>query len=264
MALDKVTYVDDVTVIHADNLNDIQDEIIQNASDINGKVSKAGDTMTGNLEIDNTSPGEVLKNTAMDVTGSSYTTNNSIGFRLQDKNGKNVAIITDRYLANGSTGLWLTGWKTVNGSDTNNSLGLYVDKNGNRLVAIPDPAPWRSALGLTYAANNTYSSGTTIISGVVTNNAKRLLFIVTVDKSLENISTVTVTDLHGHTAGVAGVIDGNSAASDDLKNKSGYTVTATKINNNTVRIQIDKSTALTNATTATPFAFYGYFTLKFT
>lgn len=34
MALTKVTYVDDVTVIYAQNLNDIQDEIIRNANDI--------------------------------------------------------------------------------------------------------------------------------------------------------------------------------------------------------------------------------------
>ena len=125
--------------------------------------------MTGNLEIDNTSPGEILKNTAMDVTGSSYTTNNSIGFRLQDKNGKNVAIITDRYLANGSTGLWLTGWKTVNGSNANNSLGLYVDKNGNRLVDIPYPAAWRNALGIeSYTIDNSMATFTENISGTNT------------------------------------------------------------------------------------------------
>lgn len=37
MALNKRTYVDQETVITADNLNDIQDEIIQNAADITTK-----------------------------------------------------------------------------------------------------------------------------------------------------------------------------------------------------------------------------------
>ena len=37
MGLVKRTYVDGETVITADNLNDIQDEIIQNASDISTK-----------------------------------------------------------------------------------------------------------------------------------------------------------------------------------------------------------------------------------
>lgn len=122
-------------------------------------VNKAGDTMSGNLEIDNTSPGEILKNTALDVTDSSYTQNNSTGFRLQDKNGKNVAIITDRYLANGATGLWMTGWKTVNGTNINNALSLYVDKNGNRIIGVSDPAPWRTALGLGEIINGTNTSG---------------------------------------------------------------------------------------------------------
>lgn len=34
MALNKVTYVDEETVIHAENLNDIQDEIISNGERI--------------------------------------------------------------------------------------------------------------------------------------------------------------------------------------------------------------------------------------
>lgn len=41
MALSKRTYVDGETVITADNLNDIQDEIIANAGAITGKVDKA-------------------------------------------------------------------------------------------------------------------------------------------------------------------------------------------------------------------------------
>lgn len=130
------------------NISTLASDISDLNTALSGKVSKSGDTMTGNLEIANTSPGEVLKNTAMDVTDSSYTQNNSIGCRLQDKNGKNVVIITDRYFANGSTGLWMTGWKNVNGSNISNSLGLYVDKNGNRVVDVSDPAAWRSALGL--------------------------------------------------------------------------------------------------------------------
>lgn len=118
-------------------------------TDVDNKISKSGDVMTGNLEIDNTSPGAILKNTAMDVTDSSYApTVNSTGFRLRDKNGINVAIIADRYFSDGSTGLWLTGLKNVNGSNFSNSLGLYVDKNGNRVVGISDAAPWRQALGL--------------------------------------------------------------------------------------------------------------------
>lgn len=136
---------------------------------LSGKVSKAGDTMSGNLEIDSTSPGEILKNMAMDIADSSYAAPaNSMGFRLRDKNGKNVAIITDRYLANGSTGLWMTGWKTVNGSNFSNTLGLYVDKDGNRVVDLY-PAAWRSALGLGEIVYGTNTSGNVSVpSGTAT------------------------------------------------------------------------------------------------
>lgn len=217
---------------------------------LKGVLKLIGGTLTGDLQ---TKSSNIEINEASNVWG-----NASVYFN--DKNSARMASIRTFHFTNGMGGLQLGGH---NGS-TENVLRLMVNSGGERSVSVSDSAAWRTALGLTYAANDTYSSGTTIIGGIVTNNAKRLLIIATVDKSLENITTVTVTDLHGHTAGVAGVIDGNSSASGDLKNKSGYTVTATKINNNTVRIQIDKSTALTNATTATPFALYGYFTLKFT
>ena len=138
-------------------INEHESDISTLDTALSGKVSKSGDTMSGNLTIGDSSPGVVGINSAMDVTDSSYTRTNSTGFRLQDKNGKNVAIVSDRYLANGSTGLWLTGWKTVNGSNFSNNLSLYVDKNGNRVVDL-SPAPWRSALELgeiVYGSNTT-------------------------------------------------------------------------------------------------------------
>lgn len=150
-------------------LQEIVSSISSLISDISGKVSKAGDTMTGNLEIDNASPGEILKNTATDVTDSSYAApTNSMGFRLRDKNGKNVAIITDRYLADGSTGLWMSGWKTVNGTAISNNLSLYVDKDGNRVVDLY-PAVWRDALGLGEIVYGTNTSGNVSVpSGTAT------------------------------------------------------------------------------------------------
>ena len=239
---------------------------------LKGVVSKDGDTITGGLTIlsylavqRSSGNGIVIDDLADDSTVNPGSARNGASLAFRDKNGIAFGVIRARHVTSSYKGLYLYGNNSSapSGSQTN-GLYLMVNDSGEKLVTLSDPAAWRSALELCYAANDTYSSGTTIIGGVVTNSAKRLLFIATVDKSLENIRTVTVTDLHGHTAGVAGVIYGNTSASVDLKNKSGYTVTATKINNNTVRIQIDKSTAFTNASTATPFTIYGYFTLKFT
>ena len=49
MALTKVTYTDDVTVIEAQNLNDIQDEIITQEAN---KMPKSGGTFAGTINID--------------------------------------------------------------------------------------------------------------------------------------------------------------------------------------------------------------------
>lgn len=49
MSLKKRTYVKNETVITAQNLNDIQDAILSNESELNNKLDKSGGTMTGNL-----------------------------------------------------------------------------------------------------------------------------------------------------------------------------------------------------------------------
>lgn len=115
---------------------------------LGGLVKKIGDTMTGNLTIAKSAPGVYAKNTELqsDVTVSSAT--NSVGFRVLDKNEHIVALFTDRYAANGRTGAWMSGYKWVNGSNLANSLYLYVDGEGNRVVEVSYPAAWRSALNL--------------------------------------------------------------------------------------------------------------------
>ncbi len=68
MSLVKRTYVDQVTVITADNLNDIQDEIIQNASDISDLQEVAGDgSLSGFTATDLTGAANELKDDVSDV-----------------------------------------------------------------------------------------------------------------------------------------------------------------------------------------------------
>lgn len=229
---------------------------------LSGKVSKAGDTMTGDLLLSGASA------SALDSRITSGTTPSSDiygrAFYLNDSQRFNIGTWQIMALANGREGFQLVAAKRVNNVNKFNYVRMLVDANGEPVVELNGSAAWRTALGLTYAANNTFSVTEAVIGGLVTNNASRLLFDVNVDKSLENISTVTVTAMTGHTAGVSGVIDSNSSASTNLLTKSGYTISATKLSNYTVRIMINKSSAFTNATTATPFAYYGTFTLKFT
>lgn len=227
-------------------------------------LKKTGDTMTGNLTISNISPGIYLNNTNYNVTATSYTQGNSVGFRLRDVNSKNVAIITDRYVADGKTGLWLSGWKTVGGTDISNALSLLVDKNGNRVVEVNDPAAWRKALGLCYAANDTMSVASSMaMHGLIGNAAATTAYFdVVTEKSMENISTITVTTMSGYIAGPSGAVNNSTSATNFTA--SPYTISCTKQGTHHVRIGLTKSSAFTNVVAYANVTYFGTITLKFT
>ena len=148
MALDKVVYVDDVTVIHADNLNDIQDEIIQNASDINGKVSKSGDTMSGTLRI---------QSSILDIdTVPSNDQYPSVEV-LADKNNKAYGGLYGTHLRNDKLGINIGCNRTVNGTTIYNWLGLLIDPSGNPAITTAYPSAWRDALGVAPYTRGTWT-----------------------------------------------------------------------------------------------------------
>lgn len=152
-------------------------------SDLNDKVSKSGDTMTGALNLDvplaiasggtgsstknfvdlstaqtvggtktftanpvvsDTSPGVIAKNTARDDTVAPSSDYNSVGFRLRDKDDANIAIYTDWWGSDGKQGARIIGYR----NGVSNALNLLVDANGDRQIAISEATPWRKALGL--------------------------------------------------------------------------------------------------------------------
>lgn len=117
-------------------------------SDNTGKVNRSGDTMTGLLNINRTSPGVIGKATARDSSETVAENTNSYGFRINDKNGNLVALYTDRYETTGENGAFIGGYRMVNGTNTGNNLRLLVDAAGNKLVYVTSPAAWRKALGL--------------------------------------------------------------------------------------------------------------------
>lgn len=109
-----------------------------------GAVNIAGDTMTGNLTISNGSPGAYADATSKTDGVAPSSDTNSIGFRLRDKNGNNVAMFTDRWNADGRQGAFVSGAR----NGVYNALYLLVDSSGDRVVSVSDAAPWRTALGL--------------------------------------------------------------------------------------------------------------------
>ena len=109
-------------------------------------VSKAGDTMTGNLILQNA-------RLYMDNPGITVGTipeedqwTKEISFR--DSAQKIIGELYCEHLTNGRDGIVLYGKQTVSGEDEYNLLGLYVDDDGSGYVRLTHPTAWRSALGL--------------------------------------------------------------------------------------------------------------------
>lgn len=61
-------------------------------------------------------------------------------------------------------GIQLETTRTVNGSVINHALRIGIDANGNRLVNVHDPAPWRNAIGAVNKAGDTIN-GTLFVTG---------------------------------------------------------------------------------------------------
>ena len=153
-------------------------------SDNTGKVNRSGDTMTGLLNINRSSPGVIGKATARDSSETVAENTNSYGFRINDKNGNLVALYTDRYETTGENGAFIGGYRMVNGTNTGNNLRLLVDAAGNKLVYVTSPAAWRSAL------NALNKSGDTMTGALTMNGADINL------RSTENtIGTVPATSV---------------------------------------------------------------------
>lgn len=92
-----------------------------------------------------------------------------------------------------------------------------------------------------------------ILQGLVHNSAKEMTFEIVLPKSIDNISTITITALKGAAHGIGGVIDSSSSTKDWT---SGYTLAAAKRIGNLAILDIQKTSAFSNATTNTPCVLY--------
>ena len=120
-----------------------------------------------------------------------------------------------------------------------------------------------------YSANDTFSTSSSFVfNGMISDSSKVVYLPVYVDKSMQDISTVTVTACSGKLRGTDGYIDSNSNI--NFVDTSGYTPTASKVSEHMVILLLTKSTAYqwngttTNVPNNTPVSFYGSITLKFT
>lgn len=221
------------------------------------KISNSGDTYTGALTY----------HTEQYTSGTAPSaTKYAPFFQLSDAADANIVIFQGTSYTNGDEGFEIVSRRLKNGSWAYNTLRLTLDSSGDPKVFVADQAAWRKGLGLCYAANDTFSTSLgVIISGYISAGATQFYGDFTTEKSLENISTVTVTACTGFMRGSNGYV--NNATSNTNYTTGNYTATAQKITNNRVRITIGvlpSAVAFTNVTNNTPVIYSGSLGLKFT
>lgn len=125
---------------------------------------------------------------------------------------------------------------------------------------------WHRIIGddeVYYRHSDTLSITTyTNLNGFITSSTTSVSFSFYTPKSLANISTITVTAFKGTLRGGSGYLDGQTSAYDWFADAS-YTLTATKITDNMIRIVCTKTSAYSNVTNNTPVSYYGSLGLSF-
>ena len=237
-------------------------------TDMNGKVAKDGDTMTGDLSIvTDDSTKIVLKNTDMDSSAASLPSTESASIIFNDANDRSAGYVEVTQTTDGAVNLTIGPRTYYNGADVENGITMSIDNAGAYSVTFAHPSAFRHAIGWAYEKNDTQtigidtdSKGITGFGQVVSSTARVYLTIYT-PRSMEFISTVSVTAMTGGLRGISGYLDSMAYNTDIAAN---YTVTAEKLTNNAICILVKKSSAFTNATNNTPVTFYGTVSLKFT
>ena len=116
---------------------------------------------------------------------------------------------------------------------------------------------------LYYAPGETYSnSADMMINGYITNGVRNIHLGLWLPKSLEKISSISITSLVGSMRGVNGYINGWNGSTNILT-QSGITVITSRTTPNGIHINIGSNSDLSNTTANTPVSFGGRITLSF-
>lgn len=155
-----------------------------------------------------------------------------------------------------------TQMNAVNSGAPANSFSsgkLKIDNGGTGAATAADA---RKNLGFCYAAGDTYIETNSIPCCGICSGQANIYFTVVPPKSLENITSISVTSLVGAAAGVNGVIEGSTSSFDWLT-AANITVSAAKADNDHVRIKIAKTSNLTNTVGNSPVTMFVTFSLAF-
>lgn len=132
---------------------------------LNGKVSKSGDTMTGNISITATTPSVNLINNAITIGTNPSSNRYDTALSLKDENNDSYGSVITNYYTDGKLGIAMQANRPISDTQKYNSLRLLIKNDGTNVVAVTDQEPWRTGLGvppISHASSaTTYGVGTT-------------------------------------------------------------------------------------------------------
>lgn len=186
------------------------------------------------------------------------------GVLLYDSQNNTIGRFYPVFQADGRQGVGIQASRQIGGDTVANAIGLYINASGEMSVALSSSSAWRKALGLNYAAGNTFSPAAYIIAQGIATSTTDIAFTVITDKSLEDISGITITTLTGGLRNSSGFLDGKNSLNAQILDDPNYTVTALKLTNNQFRVMLTKNAAITGMTASDQITFHGSITATFT
>lgn len=136
-------------------------------SDVDDKVSKSGDTMSGALTMNNVDM--VVKDTdiKLGTTPSSNIWGN--GYYFQTNDGTSLGYLREVQDTSNKAGLQLEIQRTISNTRHYHYLTMKIDGNGSNSVEMSDQAAWRSAIGHPFVwdinTNNTSDTWVPVLTG---------------------------------------------------------------------------------------------------
>lgn len=164
-------HITDGTLPYQISVSDVEVDgvsvVSNNVANITNKVSRTGDTMTGNLAIEKNTPQVTEKDTltTLDTSANNGVTSNRItaSLILQDSNDNLLGRLLNEARTDGSVRTYLQAFNMkTNGDLVYNTFWLGVTKSGENVYNIASPSAFRSAIGIEPTSTTTGANGGTV------------------------------------------------------------------------------------------------------
>lgn len=164
-------HITDGTLPYQISVSDVEVDgvsvVANNVANITNKVSRTGDTMTGNLAIEKNTPqvSEMDTRTTLDTSSNNGVTSNRItaSLILIDSNGNSLGRLLNEARTDGSVRTYLQAFNMkTNGDLAYNTFWLGVTKSGENVYYIANPSAFRSAIGIEPTSTTTGTNGGTV------------------------------------------------------------------------------------------------------